>query len=241
MMSTNGDRNPPHAAGDLGRRVAAGRVRLGLSREEVAARAGSTPGYIAYVEEGLPVPGIEFLVRLANALETTVQELTGYTADLAPGAARAGYGARMEEIGEAECWELLDGHGVGRVAVEGPDGMAVFPVNYQVVDGEIVFMTAADSSLARASVSGAEVAFEEDHLDEAFSQGWSVLFVGPVHTVSDEAGVRRARSAVHSAPWAGDGRDTVVTLAPRRVTGRRITVPGAPGTPPGEGGGTTAG
>ncbi|MFF3608902.1 helix-turn-helix domain-containing protein [Streptomyces sp. NPDC002463] len=237
-MNTADDRHNPHTS-DLGRRVAARRTQLGLSWEDVAARAGSTPGYIAYVEERLPTPGIEFLVRLANALETTVQDLTGNTADLTPGGARAGYGARMEEIGEAECWELLDGHGVGRVAVEGPDGPAVFPVNYQVVDREIVFMTAADSSLARASASGAEVAFEEDHLDEAFSQGWSVLFVGPARTVSDEAAVRRIKSGAYSAPWAGDGRDTVVTLAPRRVTGRRILVPGAPGTPPGAGGGIT--
>ncbi|MGW6963233.1 helix-turn-helix domain-containing protein [Streptomyces zaomyceticus] len=232
-MNTDGDPRASHATSDLGRRVASRRTRLGLSLEDVAERAGSTPGFIAYVEEQVATPGIEFLVRLANALETTVQDLTGYTADLAPGAARAGYRARMEEIGEAECWELLDGHGVGRVAVEGRDGLMVFPVNYQVVDGDVVFMTAADSTLARASTSGVEIAFEEDHLDEAFSRGWSVLLVGPARTVSDETEVRRIKDAVHSAPWAGDGRDTVVTLSPRRVTGRRIQVPGAPGTPSG--------
>ncbi|MFB7589087.1 helix-turn-helix domain-containing protein [Streptomyces sp. NPDC056169] len=225
--SSHGEPHSSHA-GDLGRRVASRRTRLGLSWEDVAERAGSTPGFIAYVEEQMATPGIEFLVRLANALETTVQDLTGYTADLAPGGARAGYRARMEDIGEAECWELLDGHGVGRVAVEGRDGLMVIPVNYQVVDGDIVFMTAADSTLARASTSGVEVAFEEDHLDEAFSQGWSVLLVGPARTVSEETEVRRIKDAVHSAPWAGDGRDTVVTLSPRRVTGRRIQVPGAP-------------
>ncbi|MFI1717015.1 helix-turn-helix domain-containing protein [Streptomyces sp. NPDC053513] len=235
-MNAIGDRKAPHAASDLGRRVAAKRARLGLSREEVAERAGSTPGYIAYVEERVPAPGIEFLVRLANALETTVQDLTGSTADLPPGGSRAGYRARMEEIDETECWELLDGHGVGRIAVEGGDGLMVIPVNYQVVDWEIVFMTAADSALARGAASGAEAAFEEDRLDEAFSQGWSVLFVGPVRTVSDEASVRRIKDVVHSEPWAGDGRDTVVTLSPRRVTGRRIRVPGAPGTPTGPAG-----
>ncbi|MGW0117917.1 helix-turn-helix domain-containing protein [Streptomyces sp. NPDC003327] len=67
----------PHHMSDLGRRVEARRARLGPSREEVAARAGSTPGYIDLLEEQLPSPGIEFLVRLANALETTVQDLTG--------------------------------------------------------------------------------------------------------------------------------------------------------------------
>ncbi|MER5207980.1 pyridoxamine 5'-phosphate oxidase family protein [Streptomyces sp. NPDC002825] len=235
-MNTAHDRHAPQITSDLGRRVAARRTQLGLSREEVAERAGSAPGFIAYVEERVPTPGIEFLVRLANALETTVQDLTGYRADLAPGGGHAGHQARMEEIGEAECWELLDGHGVGRIAVEEGDGLAVFPVNYRAVDGEIVFMTAADSSLARAAASGAEVAFEEDRLDEAFSQGWSVLLVGPVRTVSDGASVQRITDAGRPEPWAGEGRDTMVTLTPRRVTGRRIRVPGAPGTPSGAAG-----
>ncbi|MFG3490564.1 helix-turn-helix domain-containing protein [Streptomyces sp. NPDC047972] len=230
-MNRDGGRNAARAASDLGRRVAARREQLGLSWEDVAERAGSTPGYIRYVEQRVPTPALEFLVRLANALDTTVQDLTGYTTELAPGSGRAGRRAKVEELGEAECWELLDGRGVGRVAVQGQDGLAVFPVNYRVVDGEMVFLTAADSSLARASASGAEVAFEEDRLDEGFSQGWSVLLVGPARTVSDEASVRRIKDAGSPEPWAGDGRDTLVTLSPRRVTGRRIRVPGAPGDP----------
>ncbi|MEV4426232.1 helix-turn-helix domain-containing protein [Streptomyces sp. R-07] len=216
---------------DLGRRVEARRTRLGLSREDVAARAGSTSGYIALLEEQLPAPGIEFLVRLANALETTVQDLTGYAADLAPGGTLAGYHARMDEIDETECWAMLDDHGVGRVAVTGDDGPEIFPVNYQVVGSEILFMTAAEAPLARAATSGAEIAFEEDRVDEAFSQGWSVLFVGPVRKVSDPATARALKDAAYSTPWAGDERDTVVLLSPRRVTGRRVLVRGAPGTP----------
>lgn len=220
----------PHAMGDLGRRVATRRARLGLSREEVAERAGSTPGYIAYVEEEIPNAGPGFLSRLANALETTVEDLAGYTADLPQGGDVAGHDPRMEEIDAAECWALLDDHGVGRIATEGQDGLVVFPVNYQVVDGKIVFMTADDSDLARASASGVEIAFEQDRVDEAFSQGWSVLVVGAARTVSDRSEAARLKEAAHSEPWAGGERGTVVTLAPRRVTGRRVVVPGAPGT-----------
>ncbi|XUM03044.1 helix-turn-helix domain-containing protein [Streptomyces venezuelae ATCC 10712] len=220
----------PYATSDLGRRVAARRARLGLSREEVAERAGSTPGYIAYVEEKVPAPGAEFLVRLANALRTTVQDLVGYTADLPQGGAAAGRDPRMEEIDEAECWALLDDHGVGRVALEGQDGPVLFPVNYRVVDREIVFMTAADSALVRASAGGTEIAFEQDRLDEAFSQGWSVLVVGTAREVPDGGGASGPGEVARPGPWAGGGRETVVTLSPRRVTGRRVVVPGAPGT-----------
>lgn len=221
-----------HHKSDLGRRVEARRTHLGLSREEVAARAGSTPGYIGLLEEQLPSPGIEFLVRLANALETTVQDLTGYTADIAPGTGQAGHHVLMDDIGESECWALLDDHGVGRVAVTGDDGPLIFPVNYQVVGGEVLFMTAADTPLAQAADSGATVAFEEDSVDDAFSQGWSVLLAGPAHTVSDPDTARTLRDAAYSTPWAGDGRDVLVVLTPHRVTGRRIRVQGAPGTEP---------
>ncbi|WP_137991126.1 helix-turn-helix domain-containing protein [Streptomyces vilmorinianum] len=216
-----------HPMSDIGRRVAARRRQLGLSREDVAERAGSATSYITYVEEQLPTPGMNFLVRLANALETSVEDLTGYTADLPTGSGRAGRHPRMVELDERECWALLGDHGVGRVAVTTQDGPAVLPVNYQVVEGEILFMTTPDSSLA--ATSGSEIAFEADHVDEAFSQGWSVLLVGLVRTVTDEDAARRLRNAAHSTPWAGEGRDTVMMLSPRRVTGRRIVVRGAPG------------
>ncbi|MFI9004259.1 helix-turn-helix domain-containing protein [Streptomyces sp. NPDC053541] len=218
-----------HHMSDLGRRVEARRARLGLSREEVAARVGSTRGYIDLIEEQLPSPSIEFLVRLANALETTTQDLTGYTAEFAPGRGQAAYHARMNAIDQEECWALLDDHGVGRVAVTGRDGPEIYPVNYQVVGRELLFMTADDTPLARAAAAGAAIAFEEDHADEAFSQGWSVLIVGPARRVSDPATAHALREAAYSTPWAGDGRDTVVVLSPRRVTGRRVHAPGAPG------------
>ncbi|MFH8727342.1 helix-turn-helix domain-containing protein [Streptomyces termitum] len=224
-MNTTGDRR--HRS-DLGRRVATRRGQLGLSREEVAERAGSSPGYITHVEEQLSTPGIEFLVRLAHALDTTVQELTGLTADLAPGGAPPGNRPELVELRETECWALLDERGVGRICVEGADGLAVFPVNYQVLDGSLLFSTAVGSALGRAAAAGAEAAFEEDRLDEAFRRGWSVLFVGPVHTLTDPAEAMGMSRAVTVRPWSGDGRDTVVRLVPRRVTGRRILVPGAP-------------
>ncbi|MFD5726170.1 helix-turn-helix domain-containing protein [Streptomyces sp. NPDC058368] len=229
-----------HGAGDLGRRAAARRAQLGLSLEEVADRAGSTPSYLAYVEEQVPAPGPAFLVRLADALETTVQDLAGFNADLPQGGAAAGHHPRMEELEEAECWKLLDGHGVGRIAMTGADGPVVFPVNYQVTEGRIVFLTAPDAGLARAASAGTEVAFELDRLDEAFSQGWSVLAVGRTRTLPAGPESERLRSVMDSKPWAGDGRTTVVTLSPDRVTGRRIRVPGAPGSTefaPGGGGG----
>ncbi|MDI3406870.1 helix-turn-helix domain-containing protein [Streptomyces cavernicola] len=161
-MSPDAD---PHRMSDLGRRVAARRTELGLSRADVAARTGSTQGYIERLEEQLPMPGTAFLVRLANG-------------------------------------------------------------------GEILMLTAADAPLAQAAEADETIAFEEGRVDEAFHQGWSVLVGGPARTVQDRAAADELRRSVHSTPWSGENRDTFVLLTPRRVTGRRVLVEGAPGVQP---------
>ncbi|MEU3265455.1 helix-turn-helix domain-containing protein [Streptomyces bacillaris] len=217
---------PQSPRGDIGRRVAARRHQLSLSRQDVALRTGAAPGYIQYVEEQSATPGIGFLLRLADALETTVQELTGGTVDLPGGLGRAAREARMVELDEAECRELLGDHGVGRVALTGGDGPVVLPINYQVLNGEVMFTTGDRSPLAGAA--GTEIAFETDHIDDAFSKGWSVLLVGTVRAVEDESEALRLRDAAYSGPWAGEGREHVMILTPRRTTGRRIIVADAP-------------
>ncbi|MFD7747776.1 helix-turn-helix domain-containing protein [Streptomyces sp. NPDC059698] len=218
---------PPPAKGDMGRRIAARRLQLGLSRQDVALRAGAAPGYIEYVEEQAATPGIGFLLRLADALETTVQELSGSTGDLPPGFGRGARRARMVELDEAMCWTLLGEHGVGRVALALEDGPVVLPVNYQVLGSEVMFSTGSASPLAAAADT--EIAFETDHIDDAFSKGWSVLVVGTVRSVADEEAAQRLRETAYSTPWADEKREHVMLLGARRVTGRKILVPDAPG------------
>ncbi|WP_236238776.1 pyridoxamine 5'-phosphate oxidase family protein [Streptomyces sp. CC228A] len=216
---------PEHLKGDIGRRVAARREQLGLSREEVALRAGSAPGYIQYLEEQTATPGMGFLLRLADALETTVVALTGGTADLTPGTGHAAYHPELVELGAEEAWELLGSHGVGRVAVTSPEGPAILPVNYLVSGREVAFRTQPGSAPSRAARAGAgDVAFEVDHIDDLFSQGWSVLLVGPAREVTGADEVRVLEEAAYTTPWAGGERDLWVAVAPRRVTGRRIRV-----------------
>ncbi|WP_149181944.1 pyridoxamine 5'-phosphate oxidase family protein [Streptomyces sp. TRM49041] len=213
---------PEHLKGDIGRRVAARREQLGLSREDVALRAGSAPGYIQYLEEQTAAPGMGFMLRLADALETTVVALTGGMEGTPPGAGHAAYHPELVELGPEECWRLLGSHGVGRVAVTTHEGPAILPVNYLVSGREVAFRTSPESIPAKAT-SG-EVAFEVDHIDDAFSQGWSVLLVGAGRTVTEPDDVRALEQQAYSAPWAGGERDMWMAIAPDRVTGRRILV-----------------
>ncbi|MFD9131068.1 pyridoxamine 5'-phosphate oxidase family protein [Streptomyces bottropensis] len=207
--------------GDIGRRVATERERQGLSRTETARRAGMAPDYLAYLEEQPAEPSVGSLIRLADALGTTAAALRGAGIDLPPGRGQALLHPRLRELGPDECRALLSTHGVGRVAVSTAEGPAVVPVNYEVVDDTIAFRTAPES--VPAAAVGSEVAFEVDHVDEAMSQGWSVLAVGPARVVTEPDAVRRPADRARTTPWAGGEREMWVSIRPRRLTGRRIS------------------
>ncbi|WP_405996747.1 DUF1918 domain-containing protein [Streptomyces sp. NBC_00829] len=215
--SPHGQSNP----GDLGRRVAAERKRQGLSRTETARRAGMAPDYLAYLEEQTADPTVGGLIRLADALGTTAAALRGGGIDLPPGQGQALLHPQLRDLGPDECRARLSTHGVGRVAVSTPEGPVVVPVNYEVIDdGAIAFRTAPDS--VPAAAMGKEVAFEVDHVDEAMSQGWSVLAVGPARVVTEPDAVRRLVDRAHTTPWPGGEREMWVSIQPQRLTGRRI-------------------
>ncbi|MFF9077534.1 pyridoxamine 5'-phosphate oxidase family protein [Streptomyces sp. NPDC014735] len=206
--------------GDIGRRVAAERTRQGLSREEIADRAGMAREYLAYLEERPADPSLATLIRLADTLGTTVASLRGVGIEAPPGQGQALLHPRLQALSPRECRVRLSTHGVGRVAVSTPDGPAIIPVNYEVVEDAVVFRTAPGSTPAAAV--GTNVAFEVDHVDEAMSQGWSVLVVGPARVVSEPGAVRRLADRAHTEPWAGGERGMWVRIQPTRLTGRRI-------------------
>lgn len=208
--------------GDIGRRLALRREELGLTHEQVAKRAGIAPGYLQYVEEQpSAVPGPTFLLRVAEALETTVPRLRGADAGLPPGMGEAAAHPVFTDMAPGECLALLSDHGVGRIAVTADDGPAILPVNYDMVNGAVVFRTAPGSALALAA--GREVAFEVDRIDEALSEGWSVLVLGVAVEVTDAEDVAAVRARAHTPPWAGGDRPVWMRVEPVRITGRRIT------------------
>ncbi|WP_078067709.1 pyridoxamine 5'-phosphate oxidase family protein [Streptomyces jeddahensis] len=223
------DRPRAGHASDIGRRLAAERKRQGLTRSETARRARMAPEYLAYLEEQPSDPSLASLIRLAAALGTSVAALRGSGIDLPPGQAQALLHPQLRELDPDECRAHLSTHGVGRVAVSTPDGPAVIPVNYDVVDGAIVFRTPPESTAA--SAVGRDVAFEVDRVDDATSQGWSVLIVGPARVVTDPDAVRRLTRRAYTKPWGGGKCHMWVSIQPKRITGRRITpseIPRAP-------------
>ncbi|MGW6268398.1 MULTISPECIES: helix-turn-helix domain-containing protein [unclassified Streptomyces] len=221
------DEQPPHTGSeptetprsDIGRRIARRRAQLGLTRQETAERAGTTPGYLRHLEEHPTAdPGLGVLIRLAGALHTSAAALRGGGIDVPPGLGKAARHPVLTELSAEQCRARLGSHGVGRLAVSTPEGPAIVPVNYTVIDGAIVFRTAPGSPPAAAV--GTSVAFEVDHIDEALSRGWSVLVRGRAGAVTDAEDVRRLADRSYSRPWAGGPRDLWVRLEPDTVSGR---------------------
>jgi nitroimidazol reductase NimA-like FMN-containing flavoprotein (pyridoxamine 5'-phosphate oxidase superfamily) len=132
----------------------------------------------------------------------------------------------MVELDEAECLRLISPGGIGRIAYVGRSDLTVFPVNYRLFDGAILFRTAQDSPTGedlRTGIAHAEyrVAFEIDRFDEAAREGWSVLIQGPAHHL-DSAAEQTAALAAGVQPWPSGEKDHFVRITPVRITGRRI-------------------
>jgi transcriptional regulator with XRE-family HTH domain len=206
-------------AGDVGRRVAQRRRDLGLSRQELAQRARMAESYVEYVEEhAAHVPSIT-VSRLASALDTSVDALSGGVVEVPPGQRGPAEEATLVALNERESRRLLAARGISRFVFTTRRGPVAVPVNYRVVDGDIIFRTAEDTTLT--AVSDAEpVGFEVDRIDDAMSEGWSVLVTGRVRRVSPDE-LRRLET-LRIEPWAGGQRTVYLRLEPRELTGRRI-------------------
>ncbi|MGO9581745.1 MAG: pyridoxamine 5'-phosphate oxidase family protein [Acidimicrobiales bacterium] len=127
----------------------------------------------------------------------------------------------FEELGWDDCLELLRSEPVGRVALTARALPVVLPVNFALLDGEIVWRSAQGTRLNDAS-AGFVVAFEVDHYDADHKRGWSVMIQGLAHVITDAEELARARELPLES-WALEGSaDRYVCLVPNIVTGKLV-------------------
>jgi len=195
------------------------REDLQLSRRQLAELAGVSVPYLEHLEMHPALPTQAALRRLAVALQTTPETLLGGTRQPPRHAGPSGQPV-LQTLTAAECYDLLSPGGVGRVAFTTADGPVVLPVNYAMAGQTVIFRTAPDTLLA--GYLDGPAGFEVDRLDEALSQGWSVLMTGRAVRVTSEAEVRHLEQHAGVRPWAGGARDVFVRIIPRKITGRRI-------------------
>ena len=129
----------------------------------------------------------------------------------------------LTRLGRAECWELLAGRSVGRLACIARAGVPdVVPVNYVVHRGELL-LRSGPGPKQQAAERREQVAFEVDAFDESQRQGWSVVVAGRLTRLAPAEQVRLARGDVPMpVPWARGARSAVLRLTPTRLDGRRL-------------------
>jgi uncharacterized protein len=126
----------------------------------------------------------------------------------------------LELLSEDQARELLAGGEVGRVGITIGALPAIFPVNYRVIDGAIVFRTSPGSKMS-AAAAGAVVAFEVDDYQLADRSGWSVLAIGQAAVVHDLQMAFKTIDA-HLEPFPDGHRSVIVRIEPTLLTGRRL-------------------
>jgi nitroimidazol reductase NimA-like FMN-containing flavoprotein (pyridoxamine 5'-phosphate oxidase superfamily) len=131
----------------------------------------------------------------------------------------------LQSLSESECWRLLDSHDLGRVAFMIDGWPQVFPVNYAVGEGALLFRSAAGAKASHGP--GSRACFEIDGWSELSGVGWSVMAQGTIRDISyatDRQAI--ALRQVRLYPAAPGVRDHLLALMVARVTGRRFGGPG---------------
>lgn len=131
----------------------------------------------------------------------------------------------IEDLSEAQCFELIKQGGVGRFVFQETQGPAAVPVNFGLAGQKVVFRVEQRSHL-RDMLQG-PVAFEVDHTEADSGSGWSVLIRGSGEEVEMDhvPELLRQMGSHLPQPWAEGVHNVWVAITPRKVTGRNLTLP----------------
>lgn len=129
---------------------------------------------------------------------------------------------RMEVLSGVDCWALLNTVDVGRLGVAIMNVPDIFPVNFIIEAGHVVFRTAEGTKLA-ASVLGRAVAFEVDGYDAEAGVAWSVVAHGTAEEIEKMEEVYAALD-LPLFPWHSGPKSRFVRIRNATITGRRFFV-----------------
>lgn len=122
----------------------------------------------------------------------------------------------IAKLDEDQAWQLVASRHYGRLATTIGDDIEMFPVNFVVDDGAVVFRTAAGSKLFELTVNS-RVAFEVDHVEGA--GGWSVVLHGDARVLQEGDEIAHAET-LDLRPWLPTIKTTFVRIEADRVSGR---------------------
>lgn len=129
-----------------------------------------------------------------------------------------------EVLNRNECIRLLalGAGGIGRVGLVDSQGVVIQPVNYRMLDHDIMIQVGVGSMLDAAR-NEAIVAFEIDEVDTAAGKAWSV-FVRGLATVLDEHDVSEGARPLGGQPLVPEPGSSFVRIRTDVLTGRRFSL-----------------
>ncbi len=131
----------------------------------------------------------------------------------------------LEELSVDACWAFLRAQSVGRLAVWVVDHPDIFPLNYVIDHGTLVFRSRRGTKLM-AALSEAPVALEIDGFESDSSKAWSVVVKGHAKEISEVQEVLGTMD-LPLFPWQAGEKNHFVRIIPDVVTGRRFPVAAA--------------
>jgi nitroimidazol reductase NimA-like FMN-containing flavoprotein (pyridoxamine 5'-phosphate oxidase superfamily) len=135
----------------------------------------------------------------------------------------------LEILSREECLHLLAHAHVGRIALSVRALPVVLPVNFAVLDDDIVMRSGPGTKLD-AALDNAVVAFEVDSFQPLDHTGWSVMVQGIASEITDDLRLARAM-ALPLRPWAGERMNRYIRIATHEISGRRLSHVHAASTP----------
>jgi hypothetical protein len=131
---------------------------------------------------------------------------------------------QLDDIGEVECFDLLQTQDLGRLAIVRDGRPEIFPVNYAISDRIIAIRTRLGVKLTYASL--AHVAFEVENIDPDTREGWVVEVRGFAEDITDAANpwAESARDSV-GHPWVMGPHEHYISITHSQVSGRRLRRP----------------
>ena len=134
----------------------------------------------------------------------------------------ADQGSTVEELSESTCWALLRATTVGRLAVWVDDHPDIFPLNYAVDHGTVVFRSSAGTKVA-AALSDSPVALEADGYDAGSAQAWSVVVKGKAEEITAGQDLIDTLD-LPLFPWQAGEKGRFIRIVPTTTTGRRFPI-----------------
>lgn len=124
----------------------------------------------------------------------------------------------VTQLSAEECWELLAGHEVGRLATTAGGVLDIFPITYVIDNHTLVFRTGPGTKLVELTINE-NVAFEIDFYDD--TEGYSVVVHGHAEQLDTMGAIDQAATLPLPSLFPTE-RPRFVRIHPTQITGRRF-------------------